>query len=133
MNASLLYRNTQLAWALHFAAVYLSVARLTRTLALAWGPSPHAVLCRQHGGTVHPARASEPGGRQGRGRRASQARGVEAGERLDVAGDGGLAPVATAWSRGYIVRRIIAGVGLDDLLAGKYPTPGMRPHCGRGP
>ena len=27
------------------------------------------------------------------------------------------------------VARLI-GIGLDDLLAGKYPVPGMCPHCG---
>jgi hypothetical protein len=34
------------------------------------------------------------GERHGHGRRARQAHGLEAGEGLDVAGDGGLAPVA---------------------------------------
>jgi hypothetical protein len=24
----------------------------------------------------------------------------------------------------------MAGVGLDDVLAGKYPPPGVCPHCG---
>lgn len=24
----------------------------------------------------------------------------------------------------------LAGVGVDDLLAGKYPPPGTCPHCG---
>lgn len=27
----------------------------------------------------------------------------------------------------------LAQVGIDDLLAGKYPVKGMCPHCGRGP
>ncbi len=27
----------------------------------------------------------------------------------------------------------LAGVGMDDLLAGKYPVKGTCPHCGRGP
>jgi hypothetical protein len=27
----------------------------------------------------------------------------------------------------------IAEVGVDDVLAGKYPVPGTCPHCGRGP
>ena len=27
----------------------------------------------------------------------------------------------------------LAHVGIDDLLAGKYPIKGMCPHCGRGP
>lgn len=32
-----------------------------------------------------------------------------------------------------IVFRIarFAGVGLDDVLSGKYPPPGVCPHCGR--
>jgi len=42
------------------------------------------------------------GERHGHGRRARQAHGLEAGERLDVAGDSGLATVATARSRGDI-------------------------------
>ena len=42
-----------------------------------------------------------PEGRQGRGRRASQAYGLEAGEGLDVAGDGGLAPAACAGLRSF--------------------------------
>jgi hypothetical protein len=27
----------------------------------------------------------------------------------------------------------LAQVGIDDLLAGRYPVAGMCPHCGRGP
>jgi plasmid maintenance system antidote protein VapI len=27
----------------------------------------------------------------------------------------------------------LAGIGLDDLLAGKYPVKGMCPHCGHLP
>jgi hypothetical protein len=27
----------------------------------------------------------------------------------------------------------LAGVGVDDVLAGKYPLPGTCAHCGRGP
>jgi plasmid maintenance system antidote protein VapI len=27
----------------------------------------------------------------------------------------------------------LAAVGVDDLLAGRYPVPGTCPHCGRGP
>lgn len=27
----------------------------------------------------------------------------------------------------------LAGVGVDEMLAGKWPVPGTCPHCGRGP
>jgi hypothetical protein len=27
----------------------------------------------------------------------------------------------------------LAGVGLDDVLAGRWPVKGMCPHCGQGP
>ena len=32
----------------------------------------------------------------------------------------------------FRVARLVQ-VGIDDLLAGKYPAPGTCPHCGRGP